>query len=87
MESTKSTMKDKIGQTVGIILFFVIIFSFIYYKFIAEPEPQKNMSAQEQRELEKKLIDRYGSLENAEEVYRQQNDREGSGSGHPLWNE
>jgi hypothetical protein len=45
------------------------------------------MSAQEQRELEKKLIDRYGSLENAEEVYRQQNDREGSGSGHPLWNE
>lgn len=53
---------------------------------MASAEPPKYMTTQEKRELERKLIDRYGSLENAEEVYRQQNDREGSGSGHPLWN-
>lgn len=64
----------------------LIILSFIYYEFIATPEPPKYMTTQEKRELERKLIDRYGSLENAEEVCRQQNDREGSGSGHPLWN-
>jgi hypothetical protein len=65
VESTKPTLKDKIGGTIGFILFFVIIGSFIYYTFIAELEPPKSMTAQEQRELEQKLINRYGSLENA----------------------
>ena len=74
--------KEKFWAFVGVLIILIGISSFTYYTFFYKPQPRKFMTAQEQRELEEKLIERYGSLEAAEDTYREQNEYgEGWGPG------
>lgn len=67
------------------VVVFVLIVMTIGFLITVKPEPVKYMSAQEKRQLEADLINRYGSLDNAEAAYKSANDP-GNGVGHPLWN-
>ncbi|MDD2656321.1 MAG: hypothetical protein PHQ18_01980 [Patescibacteria group bacterium] len=78
-------IKEKIGEILFISIIIIMIGGFIYTKFFEEPKKPTYMSIEEQKELEQKLIDRYGSIENAEDVYREQINGP-SDVGHPLWN-
>jgi len=64
MEKKITTAKETIFTIIGGIIIIIAIGAFIYDKFFYEPKPYVPMSAQERKELEQKLIDRYGSLEN-----------------------
>jgi len=76
MEKKVTTTKETIFTILGGIIIIIAIGAFIYDKFFYKPEPYMPMSAQERKELEQKLIERYGSLENAEEAYEEQNNCE-----------
>lgn len=64
MDKKTTTTKETIFAIIGGIIIIIVIGTFIYDKFFYEQEPYMPMSAQERKELEQKLIDRYGSLDN-----------------------
>ncbi len=77
--------KETILGIIGLIVIFAVVFIWLFGDSLFKPEPYVPMTAQETHEVERKLIDRYGSLEAAEDSYREQNDP-GNGVGHPLYN-
>ncbi len=64
MGKKTTTIKEAIFIVLGCIIIIIAISGFVYDKFFYEPEPYIPMSAQERKELEQRLIDRYGSLDN-----------------------
>ncbi|OGZ78714.1 MAG: hypothetical protein A2528_02030 [Candidatus Staskawiczbacteria bacterium RIFOXYD2_FULL_37_9] len=67
-------MENKKDLIIGIIVLVVIGISVLYTIF-TEPISNKIPTAEEEKALEKKILDRYGSWENAE-YQAQQNEQE-----------
>jgi len=82
--------KEKIEEIFGIVFLIFLVVGFIYVKFILKEDfdlstkTREPMSAEEYYRTEQDLINRYGSIENAEQHYLEQG---GSGVGHPMWND
>jgi hypothetical protein len=69
-EKNRLTKKEIIAST---IFFIILVASGVYVLFADEPK-RKQLTPTEIRQIERNLVERYGSLEEAERVYKEQND-------------
>jgi len=63
LRSNLSSIKETVGTIIGFIIIIIAVGSLIYDKFFYKPEINIP-TAQQEKELEQKLINRYGSLDN-----------------------